>query len=117
MAALRTQLALDRTTLAWIRTSLTVGTFGFGMVGFFRSLRREALTAEAVRLHEGAIRFGTALLVLATCFLALAGLSHRRSLGKLRRGEPLEVARWPLALALAFLLVVLFLAGLWALPV
>ena len=36
----RTQLALDRTTLAWIRTALTFATFGFGMIGFFRALRQ-----------------------------------------------------------------------------
>jgi inner membrane protein YidH len=60
MARFRTQLALDRTTLAWIRTTLTMATFGFGLVGFFRSLRQSNPSAEAIRLHEGAIRFGTA---------------------------------------------------------
>jgi uncharacterized membrane protein YidH (DUF202 family) len=37
MAKLRTQLSLDRTTLAWIRTALTMATFGFGLVAFFRT--------------------------------------------------------------------------------
>jgi len=76
MASLRTQLALDRTTLAWIRTSLTTGTFGFGMVSFFRSLRAQVATPEAVRVHEGAILFGEVLVSLGIAFLALAGLSH-----------------------------------------
>jgi putative membrane protein len=115
LSEVRTQLALDRTTLAWIRTSLTLGTFGFGMVGFFRSLRAQAPTAETVRLHQGAIQFGTGLVVLGISFMALAGLSHWFTLRKLRTGEPLGLARWPLALALAFLLAILFLAGLWAL--
>jgi putative membrane protein len=115
LSEVRTQLALDRTTLAWIRTSLTMGTFGFGMVGFFRSLRAQAPTAEAVRLHQGAIQFGTGLVVLGICFMALAGLSHWFTLRKLRTGESLELVKWPLALVLALLLAMLFLAGLWAL--
>ena len=114
MAALRTQLAQDRTTLAWIRTGLTMASFGFGMVGFFRALRASSPTPEAVRMHQGAIQFGTGLLVLATAFMALAGLSHWLGLRRLRAGQPLESARWPLALVLALLLAVLFLAGLWA---
>lgn len=115
LSEVRTQLALDRTTLAWIRTSLTMGTFGFGMVGFFRSLRAQAPTAETVRLHQGAIQFGTILVVLGIGVMALAGLSHWLTLRKLRSGAPLELARWPLALVLALLLAVLFLAGLWGL--
>jgi uncharacterized membrane protein YidH (DUF202 family) len=35
MAKLRTQLSLDRTTLAWIRAALTMATFGFALVAFF----------------------------------------------------------------------------------
>ena len=37
---------LDRTTLAWIRTTLTMATFGFGMVGFFRSLSATSPSAR-----------------------------------------------------------------------
>jgi uncharacterized membrane protein YidH (DUF202 family) len=114
-AGLRTQLALDRTTLAWIRTSLTMGTFGFGMVGFFRSLRAQAPTTETIRMHQGAIQFGTGLVVLGIVVMAAAGLSHWSTLRRLRRGEPLELTKWPLALVLALLLAILFLAGLWAL--
>ena len=66
MASFRTQLALDRTTLAWVRRTLTMASFGFGLVGFFRSLRGQAPSAETIRLHQGAIRFGLALIVLRT---------------------------------------------------
>jgi type VI protein secretion system component VasF len=58
-------------------------------------------------MHQGA----TGLLVLAACFMALAGLSHWRGLRRLRPGLSLESAKWPLALVLALLLAVLFLAG------
>jgi len=113
LAGFRTKLALDRTTLAWIRTSLAMATFGFGMVGFFRSLREEDPTAEAVRLHQAAIRFGTGLVVVGVCAMALAALSHWFTLRRLRRGDCLELTRWPLTIALALLLAIAFLAGLW----
>jgi len=50
------------------------------------------------------------LVVLGILVMALAGLSHGLTLRRLRAGEPLELAKWPLALVLAFLLSVLFLA-------
>jgi putative membrane protein len=115
LAVQRTQWALDRTTLAWIRTSLAMASFGFGMVGFFRSLRGPAPTPQAVRMFQGAIELGTALLVLGTLFTALAGMSHWSALRRLRAGQPLEPAKWPLAMVLALLLALLFMAGLWAL--
>ena len=115
MAVLRTELALDRTTLAWMRTSLAMASFGFGMVGFFRSLRAQAPTAEAIRMHQGAIQFGTGLLVLGIGVTALAGFSHWSELRRLRAGQPLESAKWPLAMVLALILALLFMAGLWTL--
>ena len=64
MAIFRTSLALDRTTLAWIRTTLTMATFGLGMIGFFRTIREHAETPETIRLHQSAIHFGVALVVI-----------------------------------------------------
>jgi putative membrane protein len=113
LAEFRTNLALDRTTLAWIRTSLAMASFGFGMVGFFRSLREKDPTAESLRLHGAAIRFGTGLVVVGVSAMALAALSHWFTLRSLRRGDPLELNRWPLAIVLALLLAVAFAGGLW----
>ena len=114
MASFRTQLALDRTTLAWIRTTLTMAGFGFGMVGFFRSLRASAPTTENIRLHDGAIRFGTGLIVLGIVATLLAGMSHWSTLRRLRRGDPIVLSKWPLSITVAVLLAILGLAGLWA---
>ncbi len=114
-AAHRTQLALDRTTLAWIRTTLTMGSFGFGLVGFFRSVREKSPTPEAVAIHQAAIQFGLSLIVLAAVATLLAAVSHWRTLGRLRRGEELGISRFPLSLAVAFLVTVAILAGLAAL--
>jgi putative membrane protein len=110
-----TQLALDRTTLAWIRTTLTMLTFGFGMVGFFRTLRERAQTPQAVRWHENAIVFGTALVALAAVATVLAAASHWLALRRLRRNEPMALSQWPLSITVALLLAVLTLASLWRL--
>jgi uncharacterized membrane protein YidH (DUF202 family) len=112
-AKFRTQLALDRTTLAWIRTTLTMATFGFGTVGFFRSVRLESPTPEAVQLHASALRFGVGLIVLGIAATVLAGLSHGVALRRLRRGELPVLSRWPLSITVAVLLAVVGLASLW----
>ena len=112
LAKFRTQLALDRTTLAWIRTALTMTTFGFGTVGFFRTVKEKSPSPEAALLHHGAIQFGTALVVLGIVALLAAGIVHWLVLRRLRRSESVALAQWPLSIALAMLLAV---AGLVAL--
>ena len=112
-AKFRTQLALDRTTLAWIRTALTMATFGFGTVGFFRSLREASPTPESAQLHATAIRFGVGLIVLGIAATVLSGIGHWVALMRLRRGETPVLSRWPLSLTVAMLLAVVGLASLW----
>jgi putative membrane protein len=114
MGSFRTKLALDRTTLAWVRTALTMASFGFGLVGFFRSLREHSPSPETARLHQGAIHFGVALVVLGTVATVLAGVSHWFTLRRLRREEPLLLTRWPLTVTVGFLLAIMCFAGLWA---
>ena len=113
IAKFRTQLALDRTTLAWIRTTLTMATFGFCTVGFFRSLREKSPTPEAIQMHRNAIRFGFSLVLLGTVATILAGVSHWRTLRKLRRNETPVLTQWPLTITVCMLLPVIGLAVLW----
>ena len=112
--AYRTGLALDRTTLAWIRTTLTMASFGFGMVAFFRTIEERSPSPESLRFHQGAIRMGTALVLLGITSTVLAGLSHWFTLRRLRRGEAPVLSPWPLSLTVAMLSAVVGLAGLWA---
>ena len=114
-ATYRTQLALDRTTLAWIRTTLTMASFGFGMVSFFRSREHESPGAETIRFHQGAIRFGVALIVLGIVATLLASGSHWFTLRRLRLGGSLTLSRWPLSITVATLFAIVALAGLWSL--
>jgi putative membrane protein len=113
-AQFRTALALDRTTLAWIRTALTCATFGFGMVGFFRSVEQATHSEETVRLHQAAIHLGVAMIVIGMVATMLAAFSHWMTLRKLRRGEPLSITQWPLTIAIAVLVSVLGLYALWS---
>jgi putative membrane protein len=115
MASYRTQLALDRTTLAWVRTMLTMASFGFGMVAFFRSLHEQSPTPENTRLHRGAIRMGSALILLGILGSLLVAVSHWFALRRLRRGESPGLSQWPLSITVAILSAILGLAGFWAL--
>ena len=114
MAQYRTQLALDRTTLAWIRTTITMATFGLGMIGFFRSLRQSAPSGETIRLHQAAIHFGEALIIIGLVALLGIAVAHWLALRRLRREETLPLSVWPLSITMAALLAVLGLAMVWS---
>jgi uncharacterized membrane protein YidH (DUF202 family) len=113
LAKFRTSLSLDRTTLAWIRTTLTMATFGFGTVAFFRSRMAESQMPDAARLHQGAIGFGLALVVLGLFATVLAGITHYFALRKLRRDEALALSRWPLSITVALLLAIIGAGSFW----
>jgi putative membrane protein len=113
MAIFRTSLSLDRTTLACVRTTLTMSSFGLGMIAFFRTIRMQANTPESVRLHEAAIHFGVALVVIGVVASGLVAVSHLSALRKLRAGEMPMAARWPLSITLALLLALLALWAMW----
>jgi putative membrane protein len=115
MADFNIKLALDRTTLAWVRTTLTMASFGFGMVTFFRSIQQGSPSAETARLHQGAIHFGVALIVLSIIATLCAVTVHWRTLRRLRRGETLLLSHWPLSILAALLFSLAGLVGLWEL--
>jgi putative membrane protein len=115
LAHYQTKLALDRNTLAWIRTTLTMASFGFGLVAFFRSRELELHNAEGVRLHREAVRMGTLLLILAIIAMVFAAGAHWLTLRRLRRGETPALSQWPLSITVALLFAVIGLVGLWGL--
>jgi putative membrane protein len=94
-----------------------MATFGFGTVGFFRSLRQASATPESVRLHQSAIRFGVALIVLGVLATLLSAISHWFALRRLRRDEAPVVTPWPLSIAIAILLAIIGLVSLYSLLV
>lgn len=70
---------------------------------------------ETQRLHEGAIKFGLALVVLGLVAMVLAGLSHWFALHRLLRGQPPVLTPWPLSITVALLFAIIGLVGLWTL--
>ena len=114
MATFRSGLAVERTTLAWIRTTLGMTSFGLGMIGFFRSLREHAETAETIRRHEAAVQFGVALVIIGLVAVLVA-FSHVSMLLKLRAGVTPVPAVWPLSILISLLLALLAFYGLWEL--
>jgi putative membrane protein len=117
LARLRTHLALDRTLLAWIRTTLSMVGFGFGLVAFFRSLRLAHPGEPTEPHHLTAIGFGVGLLVLGLVMMVLASVSYRADVERLLHGQaPVLRQRW-LSLAVVLILTLLAVSGLVTLMV
>jgi len=114
LAKFRTALALDRTMLAWIRTALSLATFGFGTVGFFRSLKAASPSPDTIRLFQSAINFGVALIVMGVATTVLSGIAYWFALRRLRHDEAPVLSAWPLSITLALLLAILGSASLWS---
>jgi putative membrane protein len=115
LAKFQLQLALDQATLAWVRTALTMASFGFGMLAFFRTLQESAPSQETRRLHQGAIYFGAGLVVLGLIATVLASVSHWLTLRRLRLGQAPVLRQWPLSVIVGMLFGILCLGVLWAL--
>jgi len=67
----RTRMAADRTLMAWIRTSVSMITFGFTIYKFFQYLMESDVVTEKFP-HYAPRNFGVALVVLGMVMLALA---------------------------------------------
>ena len=92
-----------------------MATFGFAIAAFFRTLMAQSPNPQTAHLHEGAIWFGLALVVLGILATVLAGISHSLAVRRLRRNEALVLTQWPLSVTVAVLLVVIALVSLWLL--
>jgi putative membrane protein len=67
----RTRLAADRTLMAWIRTSVSMISFGFTLFKFFMYLRESQLLSGQLPMH-GPRNLGLALVGLGTLLLGMA---------------------------------------------
>jgi putative membrane protein len=111
------KLALDRTMLAWIRTALSMASFGFALVAFFRGwIALHPDNPNAIRLQRAAALFGWALLLLGIAAMLGASISHVRILSKLKRGQAVSVTKaYSLSIGVAMTVAAVSLFGVWVL--
>ena len=80
----RTRLAHERTLMAWVRTAVSLITFGFTIYKFFQAMAEKAGPAQPERLlgprGYGLLMIGTGLFALL-----LATISHRRDMQAMRK--------------------------------
>lgn len=82
LAYKRTQLALDRTLMGWIRTSISMIGFGFTIYKFFQYLKESHLLQGSWQPH-GPWNLGIFLISLGTVTLVAALVEYRFSLTEL----------------------------------
>ena len=88
-ALVRTALSSEQTLLSWVRTTLSLITFGFTITQIFHYLGGEQ---TGVELAAGPRRLGIALICVGIVILALAILEHVLRLRKMKdQGLPTDV--------------------------
>jgi len=95
-------MAADRTLLAWVRTSLSMNSFGFTIYKIIQGLQ-EGTTRFAIDLHPA--RAGMLLSGLGAICILIGMVQYYMVIHEVRRIMPYPHWRYSLALALIMLLV------------
>ena len=106
----RTFLANERTQMAWVRTSLTLITFGFGIAKFYQYLQ-ESRGERAT--YMGPRMVGMIMISIGLVALVSANVQHHRALRALRSecpGLPLSTAGVTAAVIMALGIVAFVIA-------
>jgi len=93
----RTRMAAERTLIAWIRTALSMISFGFTIYKFLEAMQ------ESQKVHlqpNGPRNLGLTLIALGTTGLIIACIQHRSLLKQLHYSTSVG-ARWSLAMIVA----------------
>jgi putative membrane protein len=109
----RTRMAADRTLMAWIRTSVSMISFGFTIFKFFQYLLESNLAAGNLQ-HNAPRNFGISLVLLGMLLLMLAILEYFMFLRKLSResGQKYPISTALVAALLLSLIGILVLINL-----
>jgi len=106
LARERNRAAADRTLLAWIRTSLSLIGFGFGIGKLYDYLQTAGLHEALDPIHSTLV-FGAGFIFLGILALFAAILQHGRILASIRQREFVYEPPWPLGLVTAVLLLII----------
>lgn len=102
-ALVRTALSSEQTLMSWVRTSLSLFTFGFSIAQFFQYLAGQTEAG----LSENPRRLGIALILVGIIVLIVAIVEHVQRIRRLdERGLPPDSKSFlPLGSAAAFLVI------------
>ncbi len=103
-ALVRTALSSEQTLMSWIRTSLSLFTFGFSITQFFYYLEEQK---EGIQISPGPRRMGFALVCVGIIVLLAAMVEHVLRLRKMKKqGLPGDAASFlPFGSAVALLVI------------
>ena len=110
LARERNRAAADRTLMAWIRTSLSLIGFGFGIGKIAETLEKTSGIAGVDSYHTAQI-FGEAFIGLGVFGLIAAIVQYRRILKQIERGEFVYSEPFPLPMITATILVLIGVFG------
>jgi putative membrane protein len=81
-ALVRTSLSSERSLMSWIRTSVSLYTFGFSITKFLDYLGKQK---EVTGSSTGLYRLGFAIICIGILGLVLAAVGHLQRLKKMKR--------------------------------
>lgn len=110
LAKERNRAAAERTLMAWIRTSLSLISFGFGLDQIVAAIEESQGTRNPYTIGVSRV-VGLLFIALGVVALLLASIEHRRELRLIQRDDYVYASRRSLGLMVSIALV---LIGLFA---
>lgn len=107
LAEMRNRMAAERTLMGWMRTSVSLITFGFSISQFFQYLQEK----EPQDTHRFAFRepylLGIILVCLGTFALMMALIENYLIIDRLTKKRRIFLSRWSVASVSAIILVLI----------